>query len=62
MLDTRCLDEESEDEFAEVYYALDRHEPKDILDLFVTLANLFYDSYVDCRYEESIMVFIDHCN
>ena len=60
-LDSRCLDPSTEDEIAEIYYAVTNFGFRNTLDMFVTLYNLFYDDFVVCRYQQSISVFIDHC-
>ena len=57
-MDPRCFDVESEDEIAQVYWAFFTLNPEDFLDAIIAAFNLFYDDYVDCKYEEAVLVFV----
>ena len=61
-LDSRCLDPSSEDEIAEIYYALTNFSVRNTLDMLVTIYNLFYDDFVVCHYQQTISTFIEYCN
>ena len=61
MVDSRCLDEESENEIAEIYYAMEYRSLENTFDAGITLINLFYDDYVTCNYEEALSVFMKSC-
>ena len=60
-IDTRCLDDQSKDDLAQVYYVTENFTFQNALDAYIALWSLFYDDYVDCHYEEAISVFTDHC-
>ena len=61
-LDSRCLDNQSKDDMAQVYYVFEVFTFQNLLDSYIALWSLFYDDYVDCHYEAAISVFVNHCN
>ena len=61
-LDSRCFDEESMDEIAQLYYTTAVSPTlENFFDSAITMINLFYDDYELCHYEEALSVFITHC-
>ena len=61
-MDSRCFDEESEDEIAELYYTLMVARTfENFFDSGITMINLFYDDYVVCHYEDALSVFVNQC-
>ena len=61
-LDSRCFDEESEDEIAQLYYTLIVNRSfENFFDSGITLINLFYDDYVVCHYDDALTIFVSHC-
>ena len=52
---------ESENEIAEIYYALHHMGFENVFDMFITMINLFYDDYESCNYEEAISIFLKRC-
>ena len=60
-LDTRCFDQGSQEEMAQIYWAFYTMQPLDFYDAVIAVVNLFYDTVVDCNYEGAITVFINHC-
>ena len=60
-LDSRCFDEESEDEIAEIYWAYKETTFDNLFDACITLLNLFYDDYVVCHYQDAVQKFVHHC-
>ena len=61
MIDSRCLDVESENEIAEIYYAVTNLGFENTFDAMITMINLFYDDYVTCNYAEALSVFLKSC-
>ena len=55
------MDKESENEIAEIYYAMMYRSLENWFDASITLINLFYDDYVTCNYEEAISIFMKSC-
>ena len=60
-IDSRCLDKESENEIAELYFAATNLSVENTFDALITMVNLFYDDYVTCNYEEAVSVFLKSC-
>ena len=60
-IDSRCLDQESENEIAEIYFAFTNISFENTFDAAITMVNLFYDDYATCNYEEAISVFLKSC-
>ena len=60
-LDSRCFDKESEDEIAQIMWVFYSPGPEEVLDALIGMANLFYDDYVVCHYENAIHQFVKHC-
>merc|ERR1711908_87024 len=56
-----CLDVESENEIAELYYAATNPGFENFFDALITMINLFYDDYESCNYEQAISVFLKSC-
>ena len=52
---------ESENEIAELYYAMTNLGFENTFDALITMINLFYDDYESCNYEEAISIFLKSC-
>ena len=61
-LDSRCFDEESQDEVGEVWWAVTHIGFENTLDAIIASANLFYDDYESCHYLDVISRVIKHCD